>query len=74
VVPTPTAEDLLVFYSPDESEWKTACERVLNAGFRPSKSFNPYWEIRGRTFEDPDGYRVVLQQEAWMDEASQAER
>jgi hypothetical protein len=24
-------------------------------------AFNPYWDRSGRTFEDPDGYRVVLQ-------------
>ena len=31
------------------------------AGFKQVTSFNPYWEIRGRTFVDPDSYRVVLQ-------------
>jgi YycE-like protein len=29
------------------------------------KSFNPYWDGNGCTFEDPDGYRVVLQNAAW---------
>lgn len=24
-------------------------------------SFYPYWDKQGKTFEDPDGYRVVLQ-------------
>jgi len=28
-------------------------------------SFNPYWERAGRTFEDPDGYRVVFQNSSW---------
>lgn len=28
-------------------------------------SFNPYWDVRGNTFEDPDGYRVVLENAAW---------
>jgi hypothetical protein len=31
------------------------------AGYAPVASFNPYWDRSGRTFEDPDGYRVVLQ-------------
>ena len=31
----------------------------------PEGTANPYWEIRGRTFEDLDGYRVVLQNSAW---------
>ena len=29
-------------------------------GFAAVKSFNPYWDQCGKTFEDPDGYRVVL--------------
>jgi len=37
----------------------------LAAGFVEVKSFNPYWDKLGRTFEDHDGYRVVLQRAAW---------
>lgn len=29
------------------------------------KAFNPYWDRLGLTFEDPDGWRVVLQNDAW---------
>jgi len=29
------------------------------------KAFNPYWDRKGLTFEDPDGYRVVLENEEW---------
>ena len=36
-----------------------------NAGHEPVKPFNPYWDKNGRTFEDPDGYRVVLQNAEW---------
>ena len=39
---------------------------MLAAGFRAVASFNPYWERRGRTLEDPDGYRIVLQNAAWQ--------
>jgi hypothetical protein len=35
------------------------------AGFAPVASFKPYWDRQGVTFEDPDGYRVVLQNAAW---------
>jgi catechol 2,3-dioxygenase-like lactoylglutathione lyase family enzyme len=62
VVPAPTAEDLVVFYIPAESEWQAACARMVAAGFKEVASFNPYWDIHGRTYEDPDGYRIVLQQ------------
>ena len=61
----PTSDNLLVFYLPDEREWRAAVARLERAGNRPVKSFNPYWDKRGRTFEDPDGYRVVLQNESW---------
>jgi YycE-like C-terminal domain len=29
------------------------------------KAYNSYWDVRGKTFEDADGYRVVLQCAAW---------
>ena len=65
VRPTPTVEDLIVFYLPSASEWQGACARMLDAGFEQVAPFNPYWDIRGRTFQDGDGYRVVLQQDDW---------
>lgn len=61
----PSTEDLLVFYLPDQEEWEAACARMQVAGFEPVAAHNPYWEERGRTFADPDGYRVVLQRGAW---------
>ena len=66
VTPWPTAEDLVVFYIPDATEWKSACQRMLHAGFKPVGSFNPYWDERGRTFEDIDGYRTVLERASWV--------
>lgn len=68
VSPTPTAEDLVVFYVPDADEWRASCERMTTAGFKCVRSFNPYWDERGRTFEDPDGYRIVLQCAAWSND------
>ncbi|HEX6706109.1 MAG TPA: VOC family protein [Albitalea sp.] len=65
VVPSPTPEDLIVLYLPDPAEWHQACTRMLAAGFAEVASFNPYWQRCGKTFEDPDRYRVVLQQAAW---------
>ena len=35
------------------------------AGFAPVKSYNPYWDEGGATFEDSDGYRVVLTSRFW---------
>ena len=70
VAPRPTAEDLVVFYIPNAAEWKITCENMNTAGFRRVESFNPYWDARGQTFEDPDGYRIVLQNAAWENRAS----
>ena len=65
VSPTPTVEDLVVLYLPSEPHWQAACASMLAAGFKRVTAFNPYWEAKGCTFEDCDGYRVVLQQEEW---------
>lgn len=66
VAPGPTAEDLVVYYIPEAGRWEAACARMLAAGFRQVASFNPYWDGRGRTYQDPDGYRIVLQREEWI--------
>src|SRR6476661_8238441 len=57
----PTEENLLVFYLPDRQDWRAAVERMIAAGYTAVTAFNPYWNQSGQTFEDPDGYRVVLQ-------------
>lgn len=64
----PSDENLFVFYLPDEEKWREAVRRMESAGFEAKKPGNPYWEDRGRTFEDPDGYRVVLQNAGWENE------
>jgi catechol 2,3-dioxygenase-like lactoylglutathione lyase family enzyme len=61
----PTADHLLVFYLPDVTVWSAAVQCLMDHGYAPTPSYNPYWDVRGKTFEDPDGYRVVLQQAAW---------
>lgn len=65
VQPAPTPEDLIVLYLPQAAEWQRACAAMLAAGFVEVVSFNPYWGRHGRTFEDPDRYRAVLQQAEW---------
>lgn len=61
----PTQDNLLVFYLPNQTEWQQAVDRMIEHGFSPVPSFNPYWDKQGKTFEDADGYRVVLQNAAW---------
>ena len=65
VGPAPTPEDLVVFYVPEPTEWQRLCDSMVTAGFATVTSFNPYWGRHGRTFEDPDRYRIVLQQANW---------
>jgi catechol 2,3-dioxygenase-like lactoylglutathione lyase family enzyme len=61
----PTPDNLLVFYLPDLAEWQAAVGRLQNYGYTSVPAYNPYWDDRGLTFEDPDGYRVVLKQAVW---------
>jgi catechol 2,3-dioxygenase-like lactoylglutathione lyase family enzyme len=61
----PTQDHLLVFYLPDQAAWQSAVERMHSHGFLQVPAYNPYWDERGATFEDPDGYRVVFQNAAW---------
>jgi catechol 2,3-dioxygenase-like lactoylglutathione lyase family enzyme len=61
----PSKEMLLVFYLPDQHEFELAIERMRLAGASQVEPVNPYWKVHGVTFEDPDGYRVVLQHAAW---------
>lgn len=61
----PSQDNLLVFYLPEDAAWRAAVARMRGAGFEPVASFNPYWDRDGCTFEDADGYRIVLQHAAW---------
>ena len=61
----PTQDNLIVFYLPDRPEWQRAVDRMKATGYEPVKSYNPYWDRSGVTFEDPDGYRVILQNASW---------
>lgn len=61
----PTQDNLLVFYIPDETEWRNAVQRMQKHGYQPVKSYNPWWDDGGKTFQDTDGYRVVLYNKRW---------
>lgn len=65
VTPSQTAEDLLVLYYPQKDEWVRTCIRMAEAGFKEVSAFNPYWDVNGKTFIDPDKYSVVIQNKAW---------
>lgn len=61
----PEQGPLLVFYHPDPSDWDVACGRMRKAGFADAVNENPYWEAHGKTFVDPEGWRIVLANQDW---------
>lgn len=58
--PAPTKENLLVFYIPDSNSIQTITAKLNKMGYPAVSPENPYWEERGVTIEDPDGWRIVL--------------
>ena len=57
--PAPTHDNLLVLYLRDRGVIASAEERLRALGHDPVEPENPYWND-DLTFEDPDGWRVVL--------------
>ena len=58
--PAPTRDNLLVLYVEDTAAVRRVVERLRALGCEPVEPENSYWAGRGFTFEDPDGWRVVL--------------
>jgi len=58
--PAPTKDNLLVFYVEDDGAFRETAARLRRHGHEPVAPENPYWAEEGLTFEDPDGWRVVL--------------
>lgn len=58
--PAPTRDNLLVFYLPDRGAVAMVETRLHAKGHDPVPPENPYWEGKGLTYEDPDGWRIVI--------------
>lgn len=58
--PAPTKDNLLVFYIPEDKAYAEAVKRMRDHGYEPVDPANPYWKDRSYTFEDPDGWRMVI--------------
>ena len=56
----PGADNLLVFYIPDPAAIAAIVARLAALGYAAVAPENPYWNERGTTIADPDGWRVVL--------------
>lgn len=59
--PAPSKDNLLVFYLPDADARDAIVARLGAMGHHPVSPENPYWANRGVTIEDPEGWRIVLQ-------------
>jgi catechol 2,3-dioxygenase-like lactoylglutathione lyase family enzyme len=60
--PEPHPESLLVLYLGHDEAVESVAARL---GVDPVTPANPHWSEHGLTFEDPDGFRVVLVPERW---------
>ena len=61
-VPAPHLESLLVLYVGDADAMRDIAARLPTG---PVPSANPYWARHALTFEDPDGFRVVIVPGPW---------
>jgi catechol 2,3-dioxygenase-like lactoylglutathione lyase family enzyme len=60
--PAPHPESLLVLYLGDDQAVQAVASRLAVDPIPPA---NQYWAQHGLTFQDPDGFRVVLVPERW---------
>ncbi len=56
----PDDDDLLVFYASSLEEFAAMKTRFVKNKVKQVAPANPYWQKNGITFEDPDGFRVVI--------------
>jgi catechol 2,3-dioxygenase-like lactoylglutathione lyase family enzyme len=58
--PAPTKDNLLVFFIAEDKVYAEAVKRMKDHGYEPLEPENPYWKDKSYTFEDPDGWRMVI--------------
>ena len=56
----PDDDDLLVFYAASLEEFAAIKKKFVLNRVKHVTPKNPYWAKNGITFEDPDGFRVVV--------------
>ncbi|WP_259068299.1 VOC family protein [Mucilaginibacter sp. X4EP1] len=56
----PDADDLLVFYTATVNEFTALKNKLIANGVKNVPPTNPYWAKNGITFQDPDGFRIVI--------------
>ena len=58
--PAPSKENLLVLYFEKEDKFLEIKNSIEHIGYQAVEPKNPYWKTKSFTYEDPDGWRVVL--------------
>ncbi|MFN8576725.1 MAG: VOC family protein [Candidatus Sericytochromatia bacterium] len=53
-------DDLLVFYCDSQDEYQVIKDRFRKNHIEEVQAKNPYWNLNGITYLDPDGFRVVI--------------
>lgn len=53
-------DDLLVFYCSSNAEYDKIQSRLADGNVPPISSKNPYWNVHGSCYKDPDGFRIIL--------------
>jgi predicted lactoylglutathione lyase len=58
-------DDLIVLYFDDPEDYQQKINKLVAHNSPIVESKNPYWDNYGKTFLDPDGFRVVLVNRKW---------
>jgi catechol 2,3-dioxygenase-like lactoylglutathione lyase family enzyme len=58
--PAPTRDNLLVFYFDDHNNYLAAVDQLRGVNAKEVEPENSYWLDKSTSFEDPDGWGIVL--------------
>ncbi|OHV82865.1 VOC family protein [Rhizobium sp. LCM 4573] len=58
--PAPSLDNLLVLYVTEPGAYDRLNRRMQQMGYASVAPENPYWLERSFTYQDPDGWRVVI--------------
>jgi len=61
----PTQNHFVVFSIPDDKDWKDTLASLYESGFQQVTNPRLYRDPCTASFEDPDGYRLVLRKGTW---------
>lgn len=53
-------DDVLVLYPETNSEYKKLINSLISYNILTITSNNPYWNVNGKMFLDPDGFRIII--------------